>query len=288
LGEFDDAVEFALGAGKLFDVKQSDASQYVETIIGKCIDKYSKLRSAGETVDPRLVAVVERMFQKCLDDGEYKQAIGIALEAFRLDVVEKAIGQAGQKGAEPLLEYVLDVAVNLVQNLGFRNQILQLLVKLFKALPEPDYLAISQCFLWLNDSTSMVAFLTSLVKGDEKHQLIAYQIAFDVYDNATQQFLQNLLKELPAGKSEKPSTDAMETDDVKPAKPSDPFSKIALILSGNLTIQLHLEFLYRNNKADSLILKNIKVRFFVRYIVFRIIYIYRELLNHAVRFTFQL
>jgi hypothetical protein len=50
--------------------------------------------------------------------------------------------------------------------------------------------------------------------------LIAYQIAFDVYDNATQEFLQNLLKTLPADEEAKSGTqDAMETDD-KPEQKS--------------------------------------------------------------------
>ena len=44
----------------------------------KCIDKYIALSTAhgedaGKPIDPRLTDVVERMFQRCFDDGEYKQ-----------------------------------------------------------------------------------------------------------------------------------------------------------------------------------------------------------------------
>ncbi len=65
----------------------------------KCIDHYTKLRvinhDASEDkrkeIDPRLEAIVNRMFQRCFDDRRYKQAVGIALETRRIDIFEKAI-----------------------------------------------------------------------------------------------------------------------------------------------------------------------------------------------------
>ena len=39
------------------------------------------------------------------------------------------------------------------------------------------------------------------------------------------------------------------------------FKKIRSILSGEETIRLNLEFLYRNNNTDLLILKNTKVKY---------------------------
>ena len=42
-------------------------------------------------VDARLEAVVDRMFENCLESGQFKQAIGIAIETRRMDVLEKAI-----------------------------------------------------------------------------------------------------------------------------------------------------------------------------------------------------
>lgn len=43
-------------------------------------------------------------------------------------------------------------------------------------------------------------------------------------------------------------------------KNDTPFQKIKSILSGEESIRLHLEFLYRNNHTDLLILKNTKVK----------------------------
>lgn len=50
-------------------------------ITAKCIDHYTRLRvenaELGEneqkSIDPRLEAVVNRMFQRCFDDKQYKQ-----------------------------------------------------------------------------------------------------------------------------------------------------------------------------------------------------------------------
>jgi len=98
LGSFDNALQYALGAGKLFNVDES--SEYVETIIAKCIDHYTKLQvenfqtkdaSEVKPVDSRLEDIVNRTFQRCFDDKKFKAAIGIAIETRRLDVVEKAI-----------------------------------------------------------------------------------------------------------------------------------------------------------------------------------------------------
>ncbi len=48
LGSYEDSLNYALGAGKLFDV--SSSNQYVETIIAKCIDSYTAKRLADVEV----------------------------------------------------------------------------------------------------------------------------------------------------------------------------------------------------------------------------------------------
>lgn len=145
-----------------------------------------------DEIDPRLQDIVERMFQRCAEDCEYEQAIGIALESRRLDIVKSII----QKGdASKLLSYVLDVCMTLVQNLEFRNEVLRLLVDLYKTLENPDYISISQCLVHLNDATSCAEMLKSLV--DKKDELMAYQISFDLEENATQEFLSKVSADLP-------------------------------------------------------------------------------------------
>lgn len=87
--------------------------------------------------------------------------------------------------------------------------------------------------------------------------MIAFQIAFDIEENATQEYLQKVLNGLPV--PIKPAEGAMETDDAKALPPADDaLAKIRTIVSGELSVKLYLEFLHRNNHADLLILKNTK------------------------------
>ncbi|KAJ3194238.1 proteasome regulatory particle base subunit [Irineochytrium annulatum] len=267
LGELDESLTFALGAGDLFDT--SSKNEYVEAIISKGIDTYIALRNNKSKVDPLLEEVVQRMFQRCYKDGEYKQAIGIALESLRLDVLKEAIVKG--KSQKDLLSYVLTAAITIVQNVEFRTEVLQMLVEIYGSLQEPDYIATSQCFLYLNAPGKSADLLQKLVKIDDYHTLLAYQIAFDLEENATQEFLINVLSALPAASAAVASSpapaDAMDTDESAPlvvatSSSSDPnaqkFEKIRTILSGELSISLHLEFLSRNNKTDLLILKKTK------------------------------
>ena len=89
---------------------------------------------------------------------------------------------------------------------------------------------------------------------------MAYQIAFDLEDSATQDFLLKITQDLPATK--KTEANEMDTDDAPSDPNNDSFSKIKTILSGEETIKLYLEFLYRKNHTDLLILKNTKVKGF--------------------------
>ncbi|KAJ3217761.1 proteasome regulatory particle base subunit [Dinochytrium kinnereticum] len=277
LGEFDESLTFALGAADLFE-SPANKPEYIETIISKAIDTYISLRNGDpetSVIDPRLEAVVEKMFKRCYADGEFKQAIGIALESLRLDVLETAIVKGNSQ--KELLSYVLEACISIIQHVDFRNKVLRLLVKLYGNLDEPDYFATSKCYLYLNDYNNAASLLEGLVKKDDYHALLAYQIAFDLEGNATQEFLTKVLAQLPVGAApaEAPSTaiaatptenvDAMETDEATPliATPAavvvDPhdeaFGKIRTILSGQLSIRLYLEFLSRNNHSDLQILK---------------------------------
>ncbi|XP_028096467.1 26S proteasome non-ATPase regulatory subunit 1 homolog A-like [Camellia sinensis] len=76
LGELNDSLSYALGAGPLFDV--SKGSDYIHTLLAKAIDEYASLKSKvaesndENKMDPRLEAIVERMLDKCILDGRYQ------------------------------------------------------------------------------------------------------------------------------------------------------------------------------------------------------------------------
>ncbi len=198
-------------------------------------------------IDARLIAIVEKLFAKCIADGEYEQAIGMALESFRLDIVKEAISKGKNTS---LLAYLLKSAMTVVEHVVFRSKVFQLLVDLFKGLAEPDYFSVCVCHMHLNDPKACADMLRELCSKDEHHSLIAYQIAFDLEENATQEFLQKVLDSFP-----EKDADAMDTD----GQDDSSLGKIRTALTGDLAIKLNLEFLHSNSHADLLLLKNEKM-----------------------------
>lgn len=133
-------------------------------------------------------------------------------------------------------------------------------------------------------------------QGDAKALATAYQIAFDIYDNGTQDFRRKVMDELPQtedkepgfalanGNSTQPNSqeNAEESDQLlsapdasgaaaststivsrtKKSSLSDEqkkiYSSIRDILGGNKGLEFNLEFLYRSNKSDRHVLTKLK------------------------------
>ncbi|KAK6829770.1 26S proteasome regulatory subunit Rpn2 [Apiospora arundinis] len=233
-------------------------------------------------------AVIERLYESCLKEGRYKQVVGIAVEAKRLDVVSKVIQRADSdykksKGkaadeetlgpAEELMDYCLTICLDIVQERAFRDDILQLVLDILTSgrAKDPDYFSIAKCIVYLNKDEQAGTVINHLVNADTPHSTaIAYQFAFDLYDNGTQEFLSKVIAPLPVGESSfsKTDSDATELDplvatedelatmaDEKKAKV---YNNIRSILDGTKTIKLNVEFLYRNNHTDLSILNKVR------------------------------
>lgn len=288
LGAFEDSLTYALGAGDLFDVNSKN--EYVDTTIAKAIDFYTVKRKAlfinsdADPIDARLEAIVNRMFQRCLDDGQYRQALGLALETRRMDIFEASIMKSDD--IPGMLQYAFTVAMSLLQNRGFRSTVLRSLVGLYRGLNIPDYVNMCQCLIFLEDPLSVAEILDKLTHGPQESVLMAYQIAFDLYDSATQQFLGRILQALrstapipsalggepkpqggpfpetmevdtPAEETKKSERDIESLNDEE-KEHQNRVEKLISILGGDVSIGLQLQFLIRSNHADMLILKNTK------------------------------
>lgn len=81
-------------------------------------------------IDQSLEDIVNKMFDRCFSDKEWNQAIGLALDSRRLDIVEKAILQSGD--VEGKLSYTYKISEDIIDNKVFRNDVLNLLVKLYE------------------------------------------------------------------------------------------------------------------------------------------------------------
>ncbi|KAK4635108.1 26S proteasome regulatory subunit rpn2 [Fulvia fulva] len=186
-------------------------------------------------VKKNLQAVIRSIFESCYEVGAYKHVAGIAVEARNMEVLKEAILRSskdekskGKKAAnvsagqtEDLMEYVLDICMNVVQERGLRNEILKLILDLLNDIPSPDYFAIARCVVYLNQQSMASDMLRQLVqKGDGKSLAIAYQLSFDLYENGTQEFLQKVMDELPEDdEAEKAEESQMNGNAVRPSTP---------------------------------------------------------------------
>ncbi|XP_009764531.1 26S proteasome non-ATPase regulatory subunit 1 homolog A-like [Nicotiana tabacum] len=317
LGEHNDSLSYALGAGPLFDV--SEDTDYVHTVLAKALDEYASHKTkAAESndeatkVDPRLEAIVERMLDKCIVDGKYQQAIGMAIECRRLDKVAEAI--VSSDNVDATLAYCSNVSHNFVNRREYRSEVLRLLVDVYEKSPSPNYLSMCQWLMFLDKPETVASILEKLLRSENKDDaLLAFQIAFDLVENEHQAFLLRVrdrlsspnlqpsepAQPLPADSDRAPTEDAEASEDVpllEESRPSggtlttaDPkeamyaerLGKLKGILSGETSIQLTLQFLYSHNKSDLLILKTIKQSVEMRNSVCHSATIYANAIMHA-------
>lgn len=138
-------------------------------------------------MDARLETIAERMIQRCCDDGQLEQAIGITLESRRLDATERVIALAPD--TVTALRYTLSVAKTVVSR-AFREQVLRLVIRLYETVPQigaEDWVTVCQCLMVLDDANEVARVLGEMLESaDESRALLAYQIAFDLFDNDMQ------------------------------------------------------------------------------------------------------
>lgn len=259
LGAFSESLTFALSSGSRFNVEER--TEYVQTLISEAITAYIAQRSKQQaalheqqvqaeatmadvissaipsSVDPTLEAIVERMFERCYRDGEFLQALGIALESRRLDRIETSIERSSSR--EDMLSFALEHAQELVTDISFRQDLLRLLVRLFLKSEQPNYLKVAQSLVALDDAVQLAATLRQLLseKSSPEQAVVALQICFDVVGTAKRHFVNRLREALGSSAGD---------------------DRVASILSGRVSQDLQRDFLSRQCKADSSILAALK------------------------------
>jgi 26S proteasome regulatory subunit N2 len=160
-------------------------------------------------------------------------------------------------------------------------------------IPNPDYFSIAKCVVYLDQHSLASKLVKQLIQqGDAKSRAVAFQISFDLYENGTQEFLAKVMEELPETEEGDDARAAADGDATHRAREDDagesdsllanvdtsnvstvvsrtkekPFSEQQLkafgsvrhILRGTKTIELNLEFLYRNNHTDKSVLNKVR------------------------------
>ena len=303
LGEYDEALSFALGAGSAFEAEARDynSGEYVETVICTFLSTTLHRRANKHALSPSQshrqihppalgrgngnqdrssVTVHHRVHipalhrRRRVQTGAFHscprpisrfslsslQAIGIALESRRLDVISRIYNLIHDVS---LLSYAMEAVLDTGFSLLYRDQVLNFLLPLF---PSPSSKtksshihSLARLLVTLNNPSLTVPLLTSLVP---KESLLAYQFAFDLAEGGTRDFLEGVRKHLPEGTEVGfpcPHGSSSFVTDRGKQETKDIFDKLRNILGGQESVKLYLEFLKRSNKVDMLILKNSKV-----------------------------
>ena len=137
-------------------------------------------------------AIVNRKFDQCFQEGKYKQAIGIALETKRIDVVQNSIEKA--KNPEIMLGYTFTLAMDTIKSQEFRTEVLKMILKVYETKHDTfgdgtDYFKIAKCQFHLNLPESTAVLLEKLIGSDKEDEyLVAFQIAFDIVEKESQSY----------------------------------------------------------------------------------------------------
>jgi 26S proteasome regulatory subunit N2 len=271
LEEYNEALSFALSAGPAFETeaRTAGAEEYVETVVcrlmcmtpfvssahiilARAVDRYIELRAAiplsedgmpdakdSKDIDTKLQEIIEGIFRRAIQDKEYTQAIGIALECRRLDIIQHIHKITNDTD---LLVYVMDAVFETTFTLSYRMAVLRFIFPLFPPLQESSshIHAVTRILVTLSLPSLTIPYLTALVPDQ---LLLAYQVAFDLFESGVQEFLQTVMQQLPEGSNPEEETI---------------YTNLRMILSGESSTKLYCEFLKRSNNVDMLILKHTK------------------------------
>ena len=145
----------------------------------------------------RVQTGADTIFESFLSLTTAAQAIGIALESHRFDVISHIYEDTHDVS---LLSYTMEAVLDTGFSLSYRDQVLQFLYPRFPPLVtntrSPHIHALTRLLVTLSSPSLTLPLLKSLVPGEK---LLAYQVAFDLVEGGAQDFLESIRNALPEG-----------------------------------------------------------------------------------------
>ncbi|CDR94992.1 rpn2_yeast 26S proteasome regulatory subunit rpn2, putative [Babesia bigemina] len=249
LQDYAKALHYALAAGDRFDPQ--GRSEYANIIVAKAVDEYIRARQEAQDGNtPRsnsslaaasqepLEALVTRLIAMSVESGDEHHAIGIALDARRLDLLLRILKDSAN--CCELVSYtmgLMDGVLNPDFCAPLYDSIRDILLAMPKDMLANQYPNLVTCLYKVNNHEQMAQLLLDMVKHGDHLQ--AYQICYDLVDIGDQKFLK-ALKESP----------------ILSVEGNFMVERVKRILSGTSTTELHLQFLHRKNHTDLLLLEH--------------------------------
>ncbi|PIC41822.1 hypothetical protein B9Z55_009110 [Caenorhabditis nigoni] len=248
LEQYERALEFALRGD--FNVVPAprvglgNDAEYVNKIIETAIDTYKIMSQQGIAAPQQLRELVDKIVARNLDNREIWYVISLGFETTNLPMIEKAISampaELNVKNQTTLVE-TLNRVVNGAFDRSFRFKVINTVIKTYLKCPSPDMSKICECYVLTDNAESAADTITDLISRNLSTR--SYQIAFDLYETASQGFLDRVLRRFE--QQEQPA-DAKSME------------KVHSILKGHETVKAYLDFYVRHNHTDSVLMEEIK------------------------------
>lgn len=209
LERYNEAIRCALQSGHFFDLNESNV--YVRTIVARAIDLYVEHRKIhGKTesfksgnqvsgVDSLIDGIkladleilVNNVIETAISKGELFVAVGTAIEAQRIDLLEKCI-LSGKNRLE-VLQYALSVVTKFFTAKDYlRTSILSLCERLGRNIDASEIFR-GKCLVELDDAESLAKLLNS--SEDSIATQIAHNIAFTASPTILAQIQQAIISD---------------------------------------------------------------------------------------------
>ncbi|KAF1762524.1 hypothetical protein GCK72_010786 [Caenorhabditis remanei] len=247
LEQYERALEFALRTD--FNVVPApktglgNDAEYVNKVIETAIDTYKTLSSQGLEIPVRLRELVEKIVKRNLEKSEIWYVISLGFETTNLPMIERAISampNALNDKNQTTLHETLNRVVSGAFDRSFRFKVINTVIKTYMKCPSPDMSKICECYVLTDNAEAAADTITDLISRNLS--TAAYQIAFDLYETASQGFLDRVLRRFE--QKDSPDAKAME--------------KIHSIMKGHETVKAYLDFYVRHNHTDSILMEEIK------------------------------
>ncbi|KAH0792118.1 Proteasome/cyclosome repeat family protein [Histomonas meleagridis] len=221
LGNLAEAVHYAILAEEEFNPAYK--SEYTSTVVSQSIQEYIKLINSGQTPLDALKRIIQNLLDDLIQQNKISQCLCIAIETRFLDYVQRSI-----QLQPSLVGHAIILTMNTVADSSYRQQLLQEFVNF--AQSHCNKFQLSQLYQALQKPKSVADLLTALIQSHvDDHTLLAYQIGFELAENASQKFISEVNSSLP----EDPEFDTLKN-----------------IICRQVLLDQYLQFLFKNNKTD--------------------------------------
>lgn len=239
LEDYQKSLSYALQAGDKFNTEEE--SDFVGAMMNTCIAEYKKAMQAStvSSLPPKIVDIVQSIFNKAKLRKEYEKLLGLALTCRRLDIIKNCVEECSNQSL--LMSRLMKIIQTTEMEGNMKESVIDLMINLYQS--QNQVFMVFQCLVVAKNYSRVAELLVFLL---DKYPEASYQMAYDVYSlsntSVSQQICRNLSNFLKSSIS----------DDSKVH-----LAKLIKIVDGTESNKLYREFLLRRSHSDEQLLSKL-------------------------------